>query len=58
MANRYEIEALEQERRREWMDQLSTQELLDGLALRSFRGGGNTVAREILRERNVLPDRE
>ncbi|MDR6626598.1 hypothetical protein [Caulobacter segnis] len=38
------------------MEKLSTPELLDGLRMRSFRGGGNTVAREILRERGALPE--
>jgi hypothetical protein len=58
MANRQDIEALERIRLSSWMEKLPTEELLDGLRLRSFRGGGNTVAREILRERNALPDGE
>jgi|GEM_PF-4464157 len=35
------------------MEKLSTEALLEGLKDRSFRGGRNTVAKEILRERGV-----
>ena len=56
MANRQDIEILERARRRAWMEKLSTERLVDGLRMRSFQHGGNTVAREILRERGALPD--
>lgn len=54
MANRRDIEIREHAVRRGWMEKLSTEALIEGLKERRFRGGGNTVAKEILRERGII----
>jgi hypothetical protein len=56
LTNRREVEAIERAQRRERLERLSTEELREGLRLGNFPWGGNTIAKEILRERGESTD--
>jgi hypothetical protein len=51
MPNRRYIKIAEHDQRRAWLDKLTTEELQEGVRTRRFGHGGQTVAKEILRER-------